>query len=110
MAPPITVRRWDDSNAEPLSEEAVRSRFPPEKYRVGVYRYPALTKFSGTMRRGTCHVIRGTCRYLFDSDLTLQPGDVAELPEGTYVLEALGEEELVIALCWELPFEFNRIH
>ena len=109
MARPINVRRWDGCSNEPLSEEAVRLRFPSEKYRVGVYEYPALTKFHGAMREGTCHVIKGTCRYLFDSEVTLRPGDVADLPEGAYSLEVLGDDDLVVVLCWELPFEFNRV-
>ena len=109
MAPPIPVRRWDALNTEVLSEVAVRSRLPPEKYRVSAYRYPPQAKFSGVMRRGTCHVVAGVCRYIFESEVMLQAGDVAELPEGHYSLEVLGEDEVVIILCWELPFECNRV-
>jgi hypothetical protein len=64
---------------------------------------------NGVMRQGTCHVIKGTCRYLFDSSVTLVPGDVAELPAGAYSLEVLGDDELIIVVCWELPFEVNRV-
>jgi len=109
MAPPIPVRRWDAFNTEALSEVAVRSRFPPEKYRVSAYRYPPEAKFGGVMRRGTCHVVAGACRYIFEIDVRLQAGDVAELPEGHYSLEVLGQDEVVIILSWELPFEFNRV-
>jgi hypothetical protein len=43
------------------------------------------------------------------SEVTLQPDYVAELRRGNYSLEVLGDDELVIVLCWELPFEFNRV-
>jgi hypothetical protein len=109
MTQSITVCRWSCLSDEALSEAAVRARFPSEKYRVSVYRYRSKTRFGGVMRRGSCHVLAGACRYVFATDVTIQAGEVAELPGGDYSFEVLGEDELVIVLCWELPFEFNHV-
>jgi hypothetical protein len=105
----MSLQRWEALSTEVLSEVAVRSRFPSEKYRVSLYRYPPLTRFGGVMKHATGIVIAGAGLYTFDSEVMVQTGDVAVLPEGPYSLEVLGGDELVIALCWELPFEFNRV-
>ncbi len=109
MTTPIAVQSWSTITDKTLSEAAVRARFPPEKYRVSVYVYPPQTRLSGVMRRATCHVIAGMCRYTFESEALVRAGDVAELPEGRYSLEVVGDGDVVIVMCWELPFEFNRV-
>jgi hypothetical protein len=109
MTRAITVSRWEASIDEPLTEAAVRSRYPSEKFRVSVYRYPAATRLRGATRRAICHVLCGIGRYTFAREVTLRGGDVAEFPEGQYSLEVIGDDELVIVVCWELPFEFNGV-
>lgn len=108
---PVIVRRWNSTNSEPLTEAAVRSRFPADKYRVSTQRYPTYARFDGVTRKATCHVIAGMGRYNFSSDIStiLRAGDVAELPAGMYSLEVLGDEPLVVVTCWELPFDFNHV-
>lgn len=109
MTPSVTVRQWASDHGEPLTEAAVRAKFPVEKYRVSVYRYQPNTRIGGSMRRSICHVIQGAGCYLFKESVILRSGDVAELPEGRYSLEVNGGDDFVIVLCWELPFEFNRV-
>jgi hypothetical protein len=62
------------------------------------------------MRPGTCHVLAGACRYVFETDVIIGAGELAALPGGDYSFEVIGEAEVVTILCWELPFEFNRVH
>jgi hypothetical protein len=108
MTQAIRVWRWDSANVEPLTEAAVRAKYPSEMYRVSVFRYPPQTKLGGGgMRAGTCHVLSGAGRYVFESEVVVRAGDVAELPEGRYSLEVIGDDELVEVLCWELPPEFR---
>ena len=109
MTQTITVRRWESTTDEALTEAAVRARYPSEKYRVSVYRYPSHASFSGATRRATCYVVSGVGRYVFESEATVRGGDVVDLPEGSYSLEVIGDDELVLIYCWELPFEFNRL-
>ena len=109
MIPSIVVHRWRTLNDEALSEEAIRARFPSEKYRVSLYRYPSKARFDGEMRQATCHVLSGVCRYLFKAgvEATVGAGDVAELPAGCFTLEVLGDDDLVLVLCWALPIAPN---
>jgi hypothetical protein len=110
MSPRVDVQTWSSITDEPLSEAAIRARYPAAKYRVCAYRYPAWARFNGAMRRATCYVLSGACRHAFiDVDATVREGEVVELPGGDYSFEVLDDEPLVMVLCWELPFEVNHI-
>jgi uncharacterized cupin superfamily protein len=110
MSSNLVVRRWGAVVGEPLSEAAIVARYPAAKYRVATYIYPAGTTVSGVTRPATCHVLSGAGRYAFaDVAATVRGGDVVELPAGDYSLQVLGDDQFVIVLCWELPFEVNRV-
>jgi hypothetical protein len=107
---PIVVREWDVAVDGPLSEASIRAKFVPSShFRITRVRYPANTKSRGTMRSGLCFVLGGKCRFEFSLDsATLHRGEIGELPEGSYSLEALGRDDLEIVLCWELPSVFHK--
>ena len=57
------------------------------------------------MRAGLCYVLRGACRYDFGESVTIQAGEVAELPAGDYEFEVLGADDVELVMVWELPPE-----
>jgi hypothetical protein len=103
-----TVRKWVSDQA--LSEAGIRAKYPSEKYRVSVQRYPARARTDGVTRAALCHVVSGAAEYEFEGGVELlEAGEIAELPGGRYRLEVVGDEELVVIMCWELPFSVNRV-
>jgi hypothetical protein len=53
--------------------------------------------------------VKGACRYTFEGEFTVRGGDIVELQDESCRLDVLGDDELELVLCWELPFEFDRI-
>lgn len=106
----IVVRKWDFVRDGPLTEAGIRHAFPAAKYRVSAYRYGSGIRFDGATKRAVCHIVKGSVRYEFDAaGATLNEGDVAELPAGEYSFQVLGDHEVLLVLCWELPFAFNQV-
>jgi len=102
---PIESRNW---MMVPLTEDAIRAAHQPKgHFRVRCAKYPPGTRFSGSMRAGRCYVIRGACRYDFGDRVELTAGQFADLPEGGYELEVLGNEAVDLVLVRELPVEFR---
>lgn len=97
----MNVTTWEC--AEPLTEEAVRAKYPADKYRVSVLRYAPTTRVGGSTRPSICHVLRGAARYRSrDRSITVRKGEIATLPIEQFHLEVLGEDELITVMCWEL--------
>ena len=108
----INVTRWDFEQEGQLNEAAIRARFQPASaFRIGSFRYPAGTTINGSMRAGTCFVLQGRCQYDFGAAAArLASGDIAQLPEGPYMLQVIDQDELEIVMCWELPRVLERIN
>jgi len=104
----IIITRWSDLTDQALTEGAVRSRCPSPKYRLGVYHYPPHTKVSGSARAGSCYILRGAVRFMFDHEITLRAGEVADLPDGAFSLEVVGDDRLEYIQCWELSTQGVR--
>jgi hypothetical protein len=101
------VKIWSPNDG-PLTFEAIKARHvPAEWHRVSQYRYPAGTRFSGTMRSAHCYVLSGRCIYRFSKETVLEPGTWTVLEEGDYELEVVGEQDLSIVLVWKLPFAID---
>ena len=97
------VKQWDESAHGMLSEDALRRMYvPAERYRISRRRYPAHTKFSGSMRPGLVYVLRGSCTYSFEHSVQLEARSIGNLPGGPYSFD-VGDEDLEIVLVWELP-------
>ena len=104
---PIVVQRWSDISDQPLTEAAIRARHPRPRYRVSARRYPPGARFAGSSRAGTSYVVSGAVRFDVGAEVTLRAGELAELPEGRFELEVLGEQPLVLVQCWELPGDLD---
>lgn len=104
-----SIRRWDSDELGPLSEGAVRALYQGDAYRVAVMRYPVGASFTGATRRALCYVLAGSARCTAGAEtVVLASGDIEEIGEGGYSMEVVGNEDLVVALCWEIPPEFRR--
>jgi hypothetical protein len=84
-------------------EQAIRDRFPGPRYRVSKYEYPAGTAFGLTIRKATCHVIEGACRYATLTDeILLKGGEKCELKSGGYRFEVLGDSRVICLHVWDI--------
>jgi len=101
----IAVRTWSEISNEALTEAAIHARYPRPQYRVGVQRRPPGVRIAGSSRVCTSHVVLGVARFVFASgvEVTLRAGEFAELPAGSYHLETLGDQPVVLAQCWKVP-------
>ena len=103
-----TARRgvvsWDARRDGELSEESLRRRYPAPSFRLAVRRFTAGELVRGAMRKGTCFVLRGECKFMFDDQpITLKSGEYSDLPEGEFAVLALGTEDLVYVVVWPVP-------
>lgn len=98
-------RRCEGNRFGPISLDAVRARYvPPEKYRITRSIILPGGIWGGSRRRSTVYIVSGSCVFAFDSDeWKLMPGDVAELPEGSYRFWVEGETEGEYIQVFELP-------
>lgn len=104
-----STRRWDADELGPLSEGAVRALYQGDAHRVSVMRYPAGASFTGATRRALCYVLAGSARCSAGAEMVVMAaGDIGEIGEGEYSMEVVGNEDLVVALCWEIPPEYRR--
>ena len=103
----IVVCNWSVVSNGPLSEDAVRAiHLPINRHRVSKARFPPGASFPVSTREGTVYVLQGTCRYGRNGmEVEIVAGEFARLSEGTYNVQVLGSEDLVIVRAWELPFE-----
>jgi hypothetical protein len=88
-----------------MTESELRERYPPNRYSLNLRRHRPKTRFHGVMRPSTCHVLGGAVRFAYDPPLELVTLDVAELPGGDYAFEVVGDELLVLAICWPLALD-----
>lgn len=99
-----SISSWNEAFDGVPSEHTIRNRYDSNKYRVSKYAYPKGTMFPGTMKSGTCFVIEGECRHSFnDFTVSLKEGEYADLPNGSYEFQVLGDADAVIVLVWKLP-------
>jgi hypothetical protein len=86
------------------SEEILRLHFARPRYRLVRSTYRPRLQFTGMMGPGTCYVLRGACRYVFNgAAVTLKTGEFCEVPGGRYEFEALGPGEAEVVRVWYLP-------
>lgn len=102
------AQRWDDERMGPLCVASVCALHQPaERFRVSTDYYPAGTVFAGSARAGRRYVLAGACSYTVDgATWELRAGDIADLPAGGFVFQALGDPVEVVSV-WEQPAAFS---
>jgi len=99
----IGVKIWDDKTHGVLSEDRIRQQYvPSDRYRISKQKYPKFTNFMGVMRKGTCYVLEGSCRYRFRETTELKAGQYIEFEKGEYEFEVVGNSDVVLVLVWPL--------
>lgn len=106
----VEVREWDPEALGVLSEDTIRAlHAPANRYRISRKSFPRGASFPGAMRKGTCFVLEGVCRYRTPEPVDLHAGQYAEIAEGEYEFEVLGDQDVVLVMVWELPFAVPSI-
>ena len=91
------------TNTYTAEEQAIRDRFPAPRYRVSKFEYSAGTTFGLTIRRTTCHVIAGACRYASSNgEVFMTAGEENELPSGNYRFEVVGDTQVICLHIWDI--------
>jgi hypothetical protein len=101
----MVKKYWSNISSEPMSEEAIRARYQPQKkYRF----YVNTIEAGGSLPAKAAHdfdiyVLAGSLKTQIEGiDLTMSSSEMITLEKGSYTIEALGDEELKIMKVFSL--------
>ena len=96
---------WKEAYSGPMSLDSIKSlHVPAERFRISPATYPPGTTFHGLSRVGRIYVLSGGCRYVFGTvAFNLPAGSFAEVPEGEYAFQTVGNAEVHLVRVYELP-------
>ena len=102
----MKLYNWDQ--VEPMTEATVRTMHSSiDKFRIIKRQYKKGARFSGSMRAGRCYVLEGECRYIFEGiEIDIPATQYADLEQGSYDFEVLGDANVVLIKVWNLSDEF----
>ncbi|WAS94296.1 hypothetical protein [Nannocystis punicea] len=104
-------KQWDVAEDGPRTEDGIRRlHLPANRHRISRHDYLPGERIHGFSRSCRAYVLSGGCTLTIAGEQALlSAGDVADLPEGEYLMEVPREdaEALAIVYAWELPWEIE---